>query len=123
VTTIALSPTARIYCHAAAHEHRSAAMTSYMEASCQVAKDSHYVIDLSQDTTIPFAAVINGCTCAGCTYLKAGVIYKMKCYINTPSLAMNIVAQACVPSVMPGLYSLVNTSNAPCMGNIPATCA
>jgi hypothetical protein len=80
VTAIALSPPARLYCHAAAREYRAAAMTSYVEASSRAVKDSHSVIDLSQDTTTPFAAVVNGCTCAGCTDLKAGVIYKMKCY-------------------------------------------
>jgi hypothetical protein len=80
VTDIALSPPALLYCNAAAREHRADAMASYVEASSRVVKDSHSVIDLSQDTTTPFAAIVNGCTCAGCTYSKAGVIYKMKCY-------------------------------------------
>jgi hypothetical protein len=79
-TDIALSPPARLYCHAAAHDHRAAAMTSYVEASSWVVKYSHSAIDLSQDTTTQFAAVVNGGTCAGCTDLKTGVIYKMKCY-------------------------------------------
>jgi hypothetical protein len=55
-------------------------MTSYVEAISRVVKYSHSVIDLSQVTTTPFAAVINGCTCSGCNDLKAGVIYKIKCY-------------------------------------------
>jgi hypothetical protein len=137
VTNIALSP-AQIYCHAAAREHLAAAMALYVEASSRVAKDNHYVIDLSQDTTTPFSAVVNCCTCGGCTDFKVGVIYKMKCYncvhvssllrsayqfINPPSLVNNLVAQACVPSDIPGVYYLVNTRNASRVGNIPSTCA
>jgi hypothetical protein len=80
VTDIALSPPARLYCHAAAREHCAAAMALYAEASFRVVKESHFVIDLSQDTITPFAAIVNGCTCVGCTDLKTGVIYKMKCY-------------------------------------------
>jgi hypothetical protein len=68
-----------MYCHAAAREHRAAAMASYVEASSRVVKDIHSIIHFSQDNTTPCAALVNGCTCYGCTDLKAGVIYKMKC--------------------------------------------
>jgi hypothetical protein len=80
VTAIALSPPARPYCQSVACEHRAAAMTSYVEASSGVVKESHSVFDLSQVATTPFSPVVNGCTCSGCNDLKAGVIYKMKCY-------------------------------------------
>jgi hypothetical protein len=80
VTAIMLSPPARPNCQSAAREHRASAVTSYVEASSQVVKESHSVIDLSQVTTTPFDAVVNGCTCSGYNDLKAGVIYKMKCY-------------------------------------------
>jgi hypothetical protein len=80
VTDIALSPPAQPYCQSAARKHRASAMTLYVEASSGVVKDSHFVIDLSQVAITPFAPVVNGCTCSGCNYLRAGVIYKIKCY-------------------------------------------
>jgi hypothetical protein len=80
VTDISLSPPPRIYSCSAAGDHHAAAMALYVEASCWVVKDSHSVNDLSQDTTTPYDAIVNGCTFVGCTDLKAGVIYKMKCY-------------------------------------------
>jgi hypothetical protein len=43
VTAIALSSTARPYCQSAAREHRATVMTSYVEASSRVVKDSHSV--------------------------------------------------------------------------------
>jgi hypothetical protein len=73
LTAIVLSPHFQLYIHVASHENRADAMVSYVEARSRVVKGSDSVIDLSQDTS-PFAAVVNGRTCAGCIDLKDGVI-------------------------------------------------
>jgi hypothetical protein len=80
LTAIVMSPHVRLCSRAAAHDHRAAAMASYVEARSRVVKGSDSAIGLYQDTSTPFAAVFTGCNCDGCIGLKAGMIYKMKCY-------------------------------------------
>jgi hypothetical protein len=137
---IVLSLHVQVYSRAAAVEQRAGDMVQYAEVRSRVVgnKGSNFVIDLSQDTSSHFAAVLTGCTCTECIDLKSGTIYKMKCYncvspLNSTSMCLSIhqdtlscqdpMVQSWSPSVMPRVYLLMYTSNELRVGNTLATSA